>query len=127
MQAFLIAALTLQLAGCSVGMAISGKPEPKLDQLHIGMLREHVEAILGAPIEVAQTKDGNHTGVYVYRRGDEPSPGRAILNLVLDVLTVFLWEIPATAAEASRGEERRYPVVYNPQETVIALNEYGNL
>lgn len=127
MPTLLIAVLLLQLAGCSVGMAISGKPEPKLDQLHIGMMREHVEAILGAPIEVAQTKDGHHTGVYVYRRGDEPSAGRAILNLVLDILTVFLWEIPATAAEAARGEDRRYPVVYDLQEKVIALNEYGNL
>ncbi len=119
--------LILQLAGCSVGMAISGKQEPRLDLLHVGMARQHVEGILGHPVETAPTKDGYQTAVYVYTRGDEPSAGRAIFNLFMDVITLFFWEIPATAAEASRGEQRRYPVVYDSEDRVVALNEYGNL
>lgn len=119
--------LTSQLAGCSVGMAISGKPEPRLELLHVGMAREHVEGILGQPVETAQTKDGYHTAVYVYTRGNEPSAGRAIFNLVMDGFTLLLWEIPATAAEASRGEARRYPVVYDSEDKAVALNDYGNL
>lgn len=119
--------LTLHLAGCSVGMAISGKPEPRLELLHVGMARQHVEGVLGQPIETVPTTDGFHTAVYVYTRGDEPSVGRAIFNLFMDVITLLIWEIPATAAEASRGEQRRYPVVYDSEEKVVALNEYGNL
>lgn len=121
------ALLALQFAGCSVGMAISGKREPRLELLHVGMARQHVEGILGQPVDTAQTTDGYHTAVYVYTRGDEPSAGRAIFNLFMDVITLLIWEIPATAAEASRGEQRRYPVVYDSEDKVVALNEYGNL
>ena len=117
------ALLALQLAGCSVGMAISGKREPRLELLHVGMARQQVEGILGQPVETAQTKDGYHTAVFVYTRGDEPSGGRAIFNFFMDVITLLIWEIPATATEASRGEERRYPVVYDSEGQVVALNE----
>jgi hypothetical protein len=49
-------------------------------------------------------------------RGDRSSAGRALFNLFMDVITLLIWEIPATAAEASRGEQRRYPVGYDPEE-----------
>ncbi|HSE59420.1 MAG TPA: hypothetical protein VLA99_12010 [Nitrospiraceae bacterium] len=84
------ALFALQLAGCCVGMAISGKREPRLELLHVGMARQHVEGVLGQPVDTAQTKDGYHTAVYVYTRGDEPSAGRAIFNLFTDVITLLI-------------------------------------
>ena len=115
------------LPGCSVVMALSGKPEPRFEQLQVGMSREGVENILGSPAETVPTKDGNQTAIYIYERGNERSIVRAVIHLFMDIITFGFWEIPATAAEGSQGEERRFPIVYAPDGTVLLLNEYGNL
>ncbi|MET0514586.1 MAG: outer membrane protein assembly factor BamE [Nitrospiraceae bacterium] len=123
----LIVLTLLILPGCSVVMALSGKPEPRFEQLQVGMPREEVETILGPPAEVVTTKEGNQTAIYVYQRGNERSILRAVIHLFMDIITLGFWEIPATAAEGSQGEERRFPIVYGPDGTVLLLNEYGNL
>jgi len=91
------------------------------------MPREEVETILGSPAEVATTKEGNQTAIYIYVRGNERSIARAVIHFFMDVITIGFWEIPATAAEGMQGEERRFPIVYAPDGTVLLLNEYGNL
>ena len=88
---------------------------------------EGVENILGSPAETVPTKDGNQTAIYIYERGNERSIVRAVIHLFMDIITFGFWEIPATAAEGSQGEERRFPIVYGPDGTVLLLNEYGNL
>jgi hypothetical protein len=115
------------LPGCSVVMALSGKPEPHFEQLQVGMSREEAETILGSPAEVVTTKEGNQTAIYIYERGNERSIARAVIHLFMDVITIGFWEIPATAAEGSQGEERRFPIVYDRNGRVLLLNEYGNL
>lgn len=125
-RAFVVLTLFI-LPGCSVVMALSGKPLPHFEQLHTGMSREEAENVLGQPAEVVQTKDGNQTALYLYELGNEPSVVRAIIHAFLDVLTLGFWEIPASVAELKQGEERRFPIVYAPDGKILVLNEYGNL
>ena len=71
-----IALLTMFSAGCSVGMAMSGKKDPDLGAVRVGATRGEIELQLGPPVEIRE--EGNHrTDLYVYEIGNEPSPGRA--------------------------------------------------
>jgi hypothetical protein len=121
----LVAFGLLILPGCSVVMALSGKPEPRFELLQVGMSRERAETILGSPAEVATTKDGNQIALYIYERGNERSVTRAMIHSVLDVLTIGLWELPASVVELKQGEEVRFPIVYGRDETILLLNDYG--
>jgi hypothetical protein len=116
-----LAAMVL-LSGCSVGMAVSGKPDPNLGAVHVGATRGEVELQLGPPIETATTGDDQRTDIYEYETGNEPSPGRAIGHGVLDVLTFGLWEVAGTPIEGFQGQAHRITIIYDGTDHVIAVN-----
>ena len=113
------------LTGCSVVMALSGKKEPNLAAIHVGSTRQEVEMQLGQPVESIPTEYGAKTDVYEYEAGNEPSKARAFVHALYDLLTLGIYELIGTPAEASLGEMRRLPIVYGQNDRVVAINEYA--
>lgn len=115
--------LTLALAGCSVGMALSGEKEPNLSAIGLGSTRGEVELQLGSPVESVTNPDGTRVDLYEYQPGNEPSAGRAIGHGILDVLTIGLWEIAGTPMEAAQARKKRLKIVYDQNDKVLSINQ----
>lgn len=93
------------LNGCSVGMALSGKREPQLQNLKKGMDIEEAHFIMrDYTPTVTFTEEGDRIEEYKIQIGNAPSGGRAIGHGIMDVLTLGAWEIIGTPVEgASSG------------------------
>ncbi len=111
------------IAGCSVGMALSGKKEPNLGAFRVGSTRGEVELQLGSPVDSVTRPDGGRTDIYAYELGNEPSTGRAVGHAVMDVLTLGIWEIIGTPVEAIGIEKKRLMIVYDKDDRVQAINQ----
>jgi len=111
------------IAGCSVGMALSGKEEPNLGAFHVGSTRGEAQLQLGSPISSVTTPEGNRTDIYEYELGNEPSAGRAIGHGVMDVLTLGLWEVVGTPIEGFTGSKHRITIVYGPDDRITSINQ----
>lgn len=115
--------LTIILAmcsfGCSVGMSLSGKPDPNLGIVKSGASRGEVELQLGEPVATIQEDGGCTRCLYEYSQGKNPSAGRAIAHGAMDVLTLGLWEIAGTPIEGFKGTKRRIQIVYGPDNKII--------
>ena len=121
MRYFLIATSLLFLAGCSVGMALSGKKEPNLGIVKVGCQRGEVEMQLGSPTISTTLEDGCRVDVYDYEIGNEPSAGRAVGHGAMDVLTLGLWEILGTPIEAIQGEKKQVTITYDENDRVKSI------
>ena len=110
------------LTGCSVVMALFGS-KVDMSVLHVGSSREEVEAQLGKPVSSTPTNWGAQTDTYAYVAGNERSIGRALSFLLLDILTLFLYEIFFTIGELARGNKERVPIHYGPDGLVAGINE----
>jgi hypothetical protein len=109
------------LSGCSVGMALSGSPNPNLGAVRTGASRGEVELHLGSPISTTPLEGGHRADVYEYEIGNEPSAGRAAGHAVLDVLTLGLWEIAGTPIEGVQGEKYTATIEYDQDDKVVDL------
>jgi hypothetical protein len=114
-------ALLIALTGCSVGMAMSGKPDPNLGAFGVGSSRGQVEMHIGSPTTSTTLPDGTRMDLYSYEIGNTPSPGRAIGHGVMDVLTLGLWEVIGTPIEAWTGQTHSLAVTYDASDRVIVL------
>jgi len=121
----LMASLVLAstLSGCSIGMALSGHKDPNLQSLHVGSTRGEVELELGQPKESHPTSYEAETDIYEYEVNNEPSPARAALYLLYDLLTIGIAEIIFTPAELMTGEKKRLPIYYGVDGRVAGINE----
>lgn len=108
-----IALALLPLAGCSVGMALSGENDPDLSVLRVGTSRGEVEMQLGRPAAEILADDGLTYATYAYSLGNQPSAGRAVAHGVMDVLTLGLWEVVGTPVEAAAGKENEHAVIHS--------------
>ena len=115
------ACILLAVAGCSVGMAMSGKEDPNLGAIRVGATRGEVELHLGSPVKVATIEDGKRVDVYEYELGNAPSAGRAIGHGVMDVLTLGLWEVIGTPIEGFTGTKHQIAITYGPDDKVLAI------
>jgi len=120
-NAALFSCLFLLTAGCSIGMATSGKEPPNLGLIEIGSSRALVVAVLGGPRSSLTNPDGTRTDVFEYEIGNEPSTGRAVGHAVADILTLGLWEVIGTPIEAMQGEMMSLEVTYDTDNKVVAL------
>jgi hypothetical protein len=109
--------------GCSVGMAMSGKPDPNMAIVKPGATRGEIELQLGKPIQTASNPDGTRVDQYKYEIGNEPSAGRAIGHGVMDVLTLGLWEVIGTPIEAFQGTTYQIQVTYDRNDRVLGVNQ----
>ena len=120
---FALVTFCFALAGCSVGMAMSGKKDPNLGAFRIGSTRGEVELQLGSPISTTTTGEGRRVDLYEYEIGNEPSAGRAIAHGVMDVLTLGIWEIIGTPIEGFQGTKHRLTITYDNEDRVLAINQ----
>ncbi len=119
---FLVCALLVGLlAGCSVGMALSGSETPDLSIIKIGTLRDDVELHFGEPAEVEQLEGGAELATYIFEVGNDPSATRAVGHAVLDVASLGLWEAIGTPIEAYASEERKLLITYNKFDLIKSV------
>ena len=113
-------ALLLLLHGCSVGMAMSGRPDPQTGALRVGQARDEVLLHLGQPSQTYATETGR-TDTFHLQRGNQASTGRAVGHAVMDVLTLGAWEIIGTPIEGFTGEKFTLSVSYDTAERVTRI------
>jgi hypothetical protein len=94
-------------------MAGIGHENPKIEVLKKGAERNDVLLALGQPRKTLRNAAGNND-FYSLEFDNQAHPGLAIAYILIDPLTFFIWEIPGTAIEGSRG----YDVDYNLQYDV---------
>lgn len=116
-----IALVSGALAGCSVGMALSGDETPDLSVVKIGAARDDVQLQLGEPERVTDLDGGGQEVAYLFEVGNDPNAIRAIGHGALDVASIGLWEFIGTPIEASTGKERELAVTYDELGTVTKI------
>lgn len=99
------------LAGCSVGMALSGNAQKDTSILFAGAPRDAIVAKLGEPETSTRDAQGRYTDSYLLVKGNSPSLGRAVGHATLDLLTLGVWEVVGTPIEMVAGSEDRSRLV----------------
>lgn len=112
--------LSLILSGCSVGMAMSGQPDPNISALAEGQDRDIVILNLGQPTKTL-VADNKRTDVFELERGNEPSIGRATGHAIMDLLTLGGWEIIGTPIEGFAGDTITLQIEYNEENKVTSV------
>ncbi len=115
-------ALTIS-SGCAVGMAASGDKEVRTEILEVGQSRLIVEEVLGRPVSRIEDSNERRTDVYEFQTGNEGSTKRAWLHGVMDVLTLTLWEIPASIYEGSQGDTKSITITYGSDDRVVEIGQ----
>ena len=111
----------LVLSGCSVVAAASGSKDPDFGKVKVGADKQTIHAELGDPITSVSRKGGT-LETYNYKLGDPPAPGRAVLNGVLDLVTICLWEYIAFPLEISNsGNSYQAVVFYNGADKAVEV------
>jgi hypothetical protein len=117
----LLGLILVCLTGCSVGMAMSGKPDPNISTLSKGQSRDIVLLNLGQPSNTATTQTGR-VDVFHLERGNQQSVGRAVGHAVMDVLTIGMWEVVGTPIEAFSGNKFTVTVEYDQEDAVTKVS-----
>ena len=107
--------------GCSVGMALHGKPEPNLGAIEIGQKRSIVLLNLGQPAKTLQDEAGR-IDVFELERGNAPSAGRAVGHAAMDVLTFGAWEIIGAPVEGFIGDKFSLTIHYDNEDKVSKMS-----
>lgn len=111
------------LSACSVGMAIEGITPPDLRLVKQGESRAQIEKVLGNPVRTQPTVHAGSVDTYTYIVGDRPHVGRAVMHLVLDIVTLGLWEFYGTPIELAQGTKKRLEVEYDSADTAILIRK----
>lgn len=109
------------LSGCSVFMAANQPRKRNLNVLAVGSPRSLVMAELGAPVST-ETLRRSRVDVYSFRQGYSRGvrTTRAVGHGVADFLTLGIWEVVGTPAEAFfDGEETLIQVQYDAADRVV--------
>ncbi len=112
------------IAGCSVGMALSGKEQKDTSVLATGVSRDSVVSRLGPPQTSVTDSDGTLIDTWDIVKGNSPSAGRAVAHGAMDFLTLGLWEVIGTPVELATGQEKHsiYTVRYDKENKVSNLS-----
>lgn len=122
----ILALLAALLNGCSVYMAAHQPEKKNLEVLKAGTPRSLVLAEIGQP-RATETRDGKRVDVFSFVQGYSKGnkTGRAVFHGAADVLTIGLWEVVGTPAEAAfDGKKLAFEVTYdgdNRVEKVVQL------
>lgn len=125
---FVIAGISVALAGCSVAMAAHQPSRKDVKLFNQGMPRSLVVAEVGAPV-TTETRSGKRVDVYAFTQGYSKAArvGRTIGHGTADVLTFGLWEAVGTPTEAAfNGKRMVYEVTYDASdriENVVVLKK----
>ncbi|MEC4890493.1 MAG: hypothetical protein RI101_10575 [Nitrospira sp.] len=116
---------TAILSGCSIGMALSGHPEPDFDYITVGASREELEFELGKPISEQVLTDGKKESVYKYEMGNTVNAGRAaVWGYAWLTIIGILGEPIYDLIELSQGHDEETRVIYDAQNRAIEISGY---
>lgn len=113
-------AVAFHFSGCAVVMALKQPNKKNVQVLNAGISRENVVTYLGAPI-TSENKDGKRVEIYQFVQGytGAARAGRALGHLVLDVFSLFIWEVIGTPTElVLNGEKKTVKVTYDKDDRV---------
>lgn len=116
---------TLFMNGCSAVMALQGEKDPNLAVVQKGNSKIVVEGEFRSPIYTEILENGNIVSTYQYTLGNEPSPGRAAVYVLLDIATGFISELITMPLETSldgKGQMRLIKVEYTPDGEVVKIS-----
>lgn len=116
----MLVAILLVNSGCAVFMAAHQPGKKNMNVLAAGMPRDVVIAELGSPVH-SDEENGKKTDLFKFVQGysDGTKAVRAVGHGVADVLTLGLWEVVGTPAEATlNGKELAVKVIYDDKNTV---------
>lgn len=104
----LIPLLAAYFSSCSVMMAAKHEGV-ELDHLQQAHTREQLIAMGAIPISAINTDGGETIETYQILK-EKGSVGRAMVHGILDLSTIFLWELIATPIESSLSQKKFYRV-----------------
>jgi hypothetical protein len=114
--------LLMACTGCSVVMANKGYQGSNVDTIGVGSTEQEVESCLGRPYISEPLSGGKRMLKYELEVSIAPSQQRAGVHLMLDVITLGVWEIPGTIAEADmRHKKQELSIVYGPDDRVLEV------
>lgn len=110
--------------GCAVYLAQEGNRGATLESFRVGTSEREVENQLGTPCSVEPLGAGKRRAVYCAELRKEPSRQRALIHLLLDCVTLGIWELPGTIYELRR-EHRKVEVafVYGPDDRILEIQD----
>ena len=83
----------LLLQGCSAMMALSGSQNPDFKVITKGNSKSVIESQSIKAIFTETQRNGNTIVKYQYTIGKEPSLVRALVYILLDSMTLFIYEL----------------------------------
>ena len=111
------------LSGCAVGMALSGKGEPEIDDIRKGMAINEVHFIMRNYTPVINDISGKRSESYTIDINNEPSAGRALGHLAMNVLTWGAWEIIGTPMEALSSKRLILTIIYEDEDGLLVVDK----
>jgi len=109
----------ISFSGCSVVMAAKQPDKKNLKVLNVGVQRDNILAEFGTPAATETDVEGNKVDVFKFKQGFDTATKatRSVVHGVADVLTLGLWEVVGTPAEAIfGGKDMAVKVTYDKDE-----------
>ena len=128
--AALVAVLAM-LTGCVVVRSLRGEKGPDFSHIQPGAKRTVVETALGQPLSEGVSPANVRYAVYEYNAGIPSHPGDAGTAVLLDVVTLGIFEIITYKNHGWRhpGEyDRRKPrivIIYDPRDVILGIFDEG--
>ena len=116
-----VCCLTLFFFNCSVFMAAKQPDKRDLSLFQAGTHRKLLLAEFGLPIVSEIKEDGKRYDIFIFVQGysDGAKAGRVLFHGTADILTMGLWEVIGTPAEAVfDGDKIAYQVRYDECEVI---------
>ena len=114
--------------GCAVYLAHKGHPGAHLGVLGVGTSEQHVEQEIGTPSSSELLGAGKRLSIYRVELTKQPNYARSTAHLILDIVTLGIWELPGSIYELSSGHRRGdVGIVYGPDDHVLEVRDYQAL
>jgi len=118
--AYVLAANT----GCAVYLAGKGHPGAHLEALGVGSSEQNVEHELGAPSSSEPLGAGKRLSTYRVELTKQPNYARATAHLLLDLVSLGIWELPGSIYELWSGHRKGdVGIVYGPNDRVLEIQD----
>lgn len=117
---FLFAPVLVLSSGCSVFMAAKQPDKKNVELFRAGTSRSMILGEFGPPA-ASEARDGKKYEIFKFIQGYSmgTKAGRALFHGAADVVTLGLWEVVGTPAEAVfSGDEMAYEVSYDKDDRV---------
>ena len=129
-MALFLSAASLVSSGCGVYMAFTHPPfvDPAALEAGVGWSREAVIEKLGAPRSSVRNADGTRVELYDFHEESTTGSnvGRGIGHLVMDILSLGIWEIRATPTEyAIRGDKLTGQATFDKDDRLRSFRVLG--